>query len=144
MAAHVSLILLTDFCIYWSFICITLFTELQILMKAFIHSISIAIIAAFIFGCPPKHEEPPSGSLAITSRSEHLVMGNPSSAVDSVSYSNNYLMEKPQYVVSYNRNRGIPNWVAWHLDNTWFGTVPRKDTFRPDSTLPEDWYQEKK
>jgi endonuclease G len=71
-------------------------------------------------------------------------MGNPSGAVDSVSYSNNYLMEKPQYVVSYNRDRGIPNWVAWHLDNTWLGNVPRKDTFRPDSTLPENWYHVKK
>ncbi|MGD1045075.1 MAG: DNA/RNA non-specific endonuclease [Bacteroidota bacterium] len=71
-------------------------------------------------------------------------MGNPSGAVDSVSYSNNYLMEKPQYVISYSRDRGIPNWVAWHLDNTWLGNVPRKDTFRPDSTLPENWYHVRK
>jgi endonuclease G len=112
----------------------------QLLMKTFINILTISVIAVFIFGCPPKHEEPLSGSLATTSRSEHLVMGNPSGAVDSVSYSNNYLMEKPQYVVSYNRDRGIPNWVAWHLDNTWLGEVPRKDTFRPDSTLPPDWY----
>jgi endonuclease G len=71
-------------------------------------------------------------------------MGNPSGAVDSISYSNNYLMIKLQYVVSYNRDRGIPNWVAWHLDNTWLGNVPRKDTFRPDSTLPSSWYHIKK
>jgi endonuclease G len=71
-------------------------------------------------------------------------MGNPSGSVDSVSYSSNYLMIKPQYVISYNRDRGIPNWVAWHLDNTWLGSVPRKDTFRPDSTLPADWYHVKK
>jgi len=116
----------------------------QLLMKTFINILTISVIAAFIFGCPPKHEEPILGNLSVTSRSEHLVMGNPSGAVDSVSYSNNYLMEKPQYVVSYNRDRGIPNWVAWHLDNTWLGSVPRKDTFRPDSTLPADWYHVKK
>jgi len=113
-------------------------------MKIFNQVFAILITAALFFGCPPKHEEPVNGSLVPTSRSEHLVMGNPSSAVDSVSYSNNYLMEKSQYVVSYNREKGIPNWVAWHLDNTWLGSVPRKDTFRPDSTLPANWYHVKK
>jgi endonuclease G len=116
----------------------------ELLMKTFINILTISVIAAFIFGCPPKHDEPISSNLSVTSRSEHLAMGNPNGAVDSVSYSNNYLMEKPQYVVSYNRDRGIPNWVAWHLDNTWLGTIPRKDKFRPDSTLPVDWYHVKK
>jgi len=144
MVSYVSLILHTDFCIYWSLIYLTLLVELQLSMKSFIHSLAIVITAAFIFGCPPKHEEPLPRALTGTSRSEHLVMGNPSGAVDSVSYSNNYLMEKPQYVVSYSRDRGIPNWVAWHLDNTWLGNVSRKDSFRPDSTLPENWYHVKK
>jgi len=129
-----------DISIYLSLIYLTLLVEMQYLIKSFIQTLSILVTAAFIFGCPPKHDEPISGNLSVTSKSEHLVKGNPSSAVDSVSYSNNYLMEKPQYVVSYNRDRGIPNWVAWHLDNTWLGNVPRKDTFRPDSTLPPDWY----
>ena len=124
--------------------CWNIFSYVTLPMKAFIHSISIAIVAALLLGCPPKHEEPVSGSLVPVSKSEHLIMGNPSCAVDSVSYSKNYLMEKPQYVVSYNRDKGIPNWVAWHLDNTWLGDVPRKDTFRPDSTLPMDWYHVKK
>jgi hypothetical protein len=101
-----------DISIYWSFIYFTLLVELQLSMKTFIQTLAILITAAFIFGCPPKHEEPASGSLVATSRSEHLFMGNPSGAIDSVSYSNNYLMEKPQYVVSYNRDRGVPNWVA--------------------------------
>jgi len=97
-------------------------------MKSFIHSLAIVIAAIFIFGCPPKHEEPISGNLSVTSRSEHLVMGNPRGAVDSVSYSNNYLMEKPQYVVSYNRGRGISNWVTWNSDNMWPGSVPQNNT----------------
>jgi endonuclease G len=124
---------------YW----ITL-SQQEILMKTFNQVFAILITVALFFGCPPKHEEPVNGSLVPTSKSEHLVMGNPSSAVDSVTYSNNYLMEKQQYVVSYNREKGIPNWVAWHLDNTWLGSVPRKDTFRPDSTLPANWYHVKK
>ena len=65
---------------YW----ITL-SQHEILMKIFNQVFAILITAALFFGCPPKHEEPVNGSLVPTSRSEHLVMGNPSSAVDSVS-----------------------------------------------------------
>jgi endonuclease G len=119
-------------------------SQQELLMKTFTQIIALLLTVAFCFGCPPKHDELIPTNLSVTSRNEHLVMGNPSSAVDSISYSNNYLMEKPQYVVSYSRDRGIPNWVAWHLDNTWLGEVPRKDTFRPDSTLPVDWYHVKK
>ncbi len=144
MVMNIVLTLHTDISIYWSLIYLTLLVELQLSMKSFIQTLAILITSAFIFGCPPKHEEPLSGSLVPTSKSEHLVMGNPSGAVDNVSYSNNYLMVKSQYVVSYNRDKGIPNWVAWHLDNTWLGNVPRKDSFRPDSTLPENWYHVKK
>jgi len=124
---------------YW-----IILSQQELLMKTFTQIIAILITVAFFFGCPPKHDEPLPLYQLVTSKSEHLVMGNPSGAVDSVSYSNNYLMEKPQYVVSYSRDRGIPNWVAWHLDNTWLGTIPRKDKFRPDSTLPADWYHVKK
>jgi endonuclease G len=43
--------------------------------------------------------------------------------------------------MSYNRDRGIANWVSWHLDSTWLGTAPRQDDFRPDTSLPAGWYQ---
>jgi endonuclease G len=46
--------------------------------------------------------------------SEHLTMGNPSNAVTDVLQPNNYLMEKPQYSLSYSRDNGGPNWVSWH------------------------------
>jgi endonuclease G len=72
---------------------------------------------------------------------EHLVMGNPSGAVTNVNSPTNYLLEKNQYVMSYHRDRGIPNWVAWHLDTSWIGTTDRQDDFRPDPSLPAGWYQ---
>ncbi len=72
---------------------------------------------------------------------EHLVMGNPSGAVTSANSPTNYLLEKNQYVMSYHRDRGIPNWVAWHLDPSWIGTTNRQDDFRPDPSLPAGWYQ---
>lgn len=73
--------------------------------------------------------------------SEHLTMGNPSNAVVDVNQPNNYLLDKPQYAVSYSRDNGRPNWVSWHLDSTWLGSTPRQDDFRNDTTLPAGWYQ---
>jgi endonuclease G len=72
---------------------------------------------------------------------EHLTMGNPSNATTSVGQPLNYLMEKPQYALSYNRDNGEANWVSWHLDNSWLGSAPRQNDFRNDTTLPAGWYQ---
>jgi endonuclease G len=72
---------------------------------------------------------------------EHLTMGNPSNAVVDVNQPSNYLLDKTQYAVSYNRDKGRPNWVSWHLDSTWLGSTPRQDDFRNDTTLPAGWYQ---
>ena len=71
-------------------------------------------------------------------RADNLALGNPSGA--STDNPDNYLMTKPQYVLSYNRNRGIANWVSWHLSTTWKGDAKRSDAFRPDPTLPAGWY----
>jgi endonuclease G len=72
---------------------------------------------------------------------EHLTMGNPSNAVTDVNQPNNYLMQKPQYALSYSRDNGEANWVSWHLDASWLGSTPRQDDFRADTTLPAGWYQ---
>ena len=71
---------------------------------------------------------------------EHLTLGNPSNAVVDINQPANYLLDKPQYAVSYNRDLGRPNWVSWHLDSSWLGSTPRQDDFRADSTLPASWY----
>jgi endonuclease G, mitochondrial len=76
-----------------------------------------------------------------TPTSEHLTMGNPSNAITNVTQPNNYLMEKPQYALSYSRDNGGPNWVSWHLDSSWLGSAPRQDDFRADTTLPTGWYR---
>jgi endonuclease G, mitochondrial len=72
---------------------------------------------------------------------EHLTMGNPSNAVTNVLQPNNYLMQKPQYSMSYSRDNGGPNWVSWRLDTSWLGSAPRQDDFRADTTLPTGWYR---
>lgn len=73
--------------------------------------------------------------------SVHLILGNPSQAIPSTGAPDNYLMEKPQYVLSYNSQKGAANWVSWQLNRDWLGSVPRRNDFRPDFTLPGDWYR---
>ncbi|RCJ36903.1 nuclease [Nostoc minutum NIES-26] len=75
------------------------------------------------------------------SSSVHLTMGNPTGAVTSTSYPNNYLMSKSQYALSYNNTTRIPNWVSWQLNNSWLGSAPRQDDFRADTSLPSTWYR---
>jgi DNA/RNA endonuclease G (NUC1) len=82
-----------------------------------------------------------AGQAAPYPPSVHLTMGNPSGATASLAFPNNYLMEKPTYSLSYNRDKGTPNWVSWHLDNNWYGTLARVDTFRPDPKVDPSWYR---
>lgn len=72
---------------------------------------------------------------------DHMLFGNPSNAVMIVDSFSNYLMRKTYYATSYSRDRGIPNWVSWHLYSPDLGSTPRQDDFRPDNTLPAGWYQ---
>ncbi|HEX8832958.1 MAG TPA: DNA/RNA non-specific endonuclease [Abditibacteriaceae bacterium] len=64
----------------------------------------------------------------------NLLFGNPSEAGRE---PNNYLVERPQHVMSYNKSNGGPNWVSWHLDKSDLGDI-RRGTFRPDPLLPPD------
>jgi endonuclease G len=72
---------------------------------------------------------------------DHMAMGNPSGATNVVTNANNYLMQKTQYALSYNRSRATPNWVSWYVGPNWLGSAPRQDDFRADATLPSGWYQ---
>jgi endonuclease G, mitochondrial len=86
-------------------------------------------------GCFQQNREAPAGN-------PNLLLGNPSNATADVSNHENYLMVKPQYVLSYSRRKGIPNWVSWRLnadDLAVQGTSRRQNDFRPDPALPPDW-----
>ncbi|HEV7374688.1 MAG TPA: Ig-like domain-containing protein [Pyrinomonadaceae bacterium] len=72
---------------------------------------------------------------------EHLVMGIPSPATTDTANENDYLMKKPEFALSYNRSRALPNWTSWHLDSSWRGSQPRTNLFRADPDLPAGWYQ---
>lgn len=72
---------------------------------------------------------------------DHMYFGNPSNAAANTDSANNYLMRRPYNAMSYSRDKGIPNWVSWHLYAADLGAVSRLDDFRPDNSLPAGWYQ---
>jgi len=75
-----------------------------------------------------------------TLQKSHLLLGNPSDAAKDLNTPNNYLISLPQYKVSYNRDRGIPNWVSWHSSKEWLGDAPRQNDYRVYWDLPLDWF----
>ncbi|WP_165799054.1 DNA/RNA non-specific endonuclease [Sphingobacterium corticibacter] len=71
----------------------------------------------------------------------NLYLGNPSNAQSSVVFNTNYLIDLKYYTISYNANRGTPNWVSWYLDRNSMATnVSRQDNFAGYSGLPANWY----
>ncbi|MBL6444784.1 DNA/RNA non-specific endonuclease [Fulvivirga sp. 29W222] len=74
-------------------------------------------------------------------RDNNLLMGNPSGANSNSYYYWNYLISKPQYAMSYHRDRGTPNWVSWHLNEDWLGSASRSTSFVTDTSLPSGWYR---
>jgi endonuclease G len=67
----------------------------------------------------------------------HLIMGNPSNATTDPERTDNYLLLKRGYALSYNSKQGIPNWVSWQLNRSWMGDSGRTDNWSVDPTLPK-------
>lgn len=95
--------------------------------------LAVGLLLLLSFGC--------SLETQTISTSVHLTLGNPSNAVTNITNEKNYLMEKPQYALSYNNINKTPNWVSWQLNRSWLGNTQRQNDFRPDDTLPSGWYR---
>jgi len=80
-----------------------------------------------------------TSSSAPTGAADNMALGNPSNATADQRTASNYLLERPQYTLSYNKNQGGPNWVSWHVQQSDLGRVPRSNSFAPDPLLPPDW-----
>ena len=54
--------------------------------------------------------------------------------------SDDFIITRDQYTISYNKNRNTPNWVSYEFDATHFGSnVDRCDCFTQDPALPADF-----
>jgi endonuclease G len=62
-------------------------------------------------------------------------LGLPSDAKPEPASREDFLIARPQYVLSYNAEKRIPNWVIWQLKDSDIGNIPRA-AFTPDPDLP--------
>lgn len=77
------------------------------------------------------------GSEAVIARSVHVALGIPRDADPS----DDHYLDELAYVSSYNPDKHVPNWVAWRLDRSYFGSARRSDDFRADLSLPARFYR---
>jgi endonuclease G len=81
------------------------------------------------------------GSGSSTADNTNLLLGNPSAATSSTGNADNYLIDQTYYIESYNRDKGVPNWVSWYVGSTSLGSIDRSNDFRADTNLPAGWYE---
>ncbi|MGA2298049.1 MAG: DNA/RNA non-specific endonuclease [FCB group bacterium] len=109
-------------------------------MKQLILIIFIAFIVSFCsHNKDPINIDPPCDCY-LWVKSVHTTLGVPCDA----DTSDDYIIIRPQYVLSYNKKRNVANWVAWELNVGWFGVVHRyKGNFITDTSLPTGYYEVK-
>ena len=64
----------------------------------------------------------------------NMLLGQPSSESGSL-----HLLEHEGYTVMYSYDLLMPIWVSWHLDADDTGDGPRKEDFRADPLVPEEY-----
>ncbi|MCX6155884.1 MAG: DNA/RNA non-specific endonuclease [Candidatus Kapabacteria bacterium] len=72
-----------------------------------------------------------------TNRNRNIELGIPRDA-DS---SDDFIIYRQQYVLSYNKNLNVANWVSWYLNDSWIGSTARCDCFSRDSALSAGLYR---
>ena len=74
--------------------------------------------------------------LAAQESNRNVRFGQPGDATADPKQRENYLIERPQYVLSYNAKKRTANWVCWQLRKEDVGKAAR-GPFAPDPLLPE-------
>jgi len=105
----------------------------------------ILISLLFLLACSNSQEPQDKDKTPVTVsdttqpyNSVHLTLGIP---IDADS-TDDYILVRSQYALSYNKNLNVANWVSWELNSAWFGDVSRYDgNFIQDSQLPNGYYR---
>jgi endonuclease G, mitochondrial len=71
--------------------------------------------------------------------SAHLLLGNPDRSKENPRNHEKYLSRKPQFVLSYNDNQRIANWVSWHLGSDDIIGLKYPNKYVRDDSLPENF-----
>jgi endonuclease G, mitochondrial len=97
----------------------------------------IAGLVVAVRGCKERPQPtPPSGEPPSTFANRNVRFGKPAEAKADPESRNAYLIERPQYVLSYNDSTKNPNWVCWNLNKGDLGKAQRNLRFVPDPDLP--------
>lgn len=70
----------------------------------------------------------------------HVTLGIPKDKTPN----DDYIIARHQYVLSYNKNLRVANWVSWELNEDWYGDAERyTGSFIRDLALPDSFYRVK-
>lgn len=89
-----------------------------------------------------RRQQPP-GEPGQTLANRNIRFGMPAEATADPANKNAYLIDRPQYVLSYNDSTKNPNWVCWNLTASDVGATERDTSFEPDPGLPRGFYRVK-
>ena len=70
-----------------------------------------------------------------------MALGNPSGATTDPSKTNNYLIARSQFTLSYNGFHHQPNWVSWSYSTGDSGSSGRTDAWSEETALPAGYYR---
>jgi endonuclease G len=87
-----------------------------------------ALLALLLATSPPAAQQP--------AVNPNVRFGMPAPAKADPDSREAYLIERPQYVLSYNAKTRTPNWVCWRLRKEDIGNAAR-GPFQPDPLLPK-------
>lgn len=109
-------------------------------MKQTILILSLLVLLSACSSSTEPDNQPIDEPRVLTGDSVHVALGVP---VDN-DPSDDYVIIRHQYSLSYNKNKGVPNWVSYELNASWFGNAERYDgNFITDVSLPSGFYQVK-
>ena len=70
-----------------------------------------------------------------------VVLGNPTAATTDPSKTDNYLIARSQFTMSYNGIHHQPNWVSWSYSTGDSGSSGRTDAWSQETALPAGYYR---
>jgi DNA/RNA endonuclease G (NUC1) len=95
-------------------------------MPSFVRRFQLALVALFLIVLPISAQ--PNRNIRFGKPTPHTPFADPK--------KEDFSIERDEYVLSFNGNKNIPNWVAWNLLNKDVGDEER-GAFEPDPILPK-------
>jgi len=87
-------------------------------------------------GPPEQPQQTPSGEPMPPLANRNIRFGMPAEAKADAAHRDAFLIDRPQFVLSYNDSKRTANWVSWNLNKHDIGPKNRVSGFHPDPDLP--------